>query len=196
MQRDYSPTYWFRIRRAEQLLALYRRDPASSHARQRVQERLCGGWSARRTAVSVWLKKDDLVFRTATIFAPTGQEIGQGAEPAGVLWLRLKLPGLAEDFLGEASPAAIGTLVYVAYETRRLYEEMGAKGKFHPLEVTALVEPGITATGMANPRRWPTPPARYSTSITPRCPRPNWSACASCSATLVGPAISASWKTA
>ena len=28
MQRDYSPTYWFRIRRAEQLLALYRRDPA------------------------------------------------------------------------------------------------------------------------------------------------------------------------
>jgi hypothetical protein len=25
--RDYSPTYWFRVKRAEQLLALYQRDP-------------------------------------------------------------------------------------------------------------------------------------------------------------------------
>ena len=29
MQRDYSPTYWFRVQRAEQLLALYQEDPAA-----------------------------------------------------------------------------------------------------------------------------------------------------------------------
>src|SRR5262249_26814416 len=29
MERDYSPTYWFRIKRAEQLLALYRRNPSA-----------------------------------------------------------------------------------------------------------------------------------------------------------------------
>src|SRR5262249_20596349 len=27
MQRDYSPTYWFRVQRAEQLLNLYKNDP-------------------------------------------------------------------------------------------------------------------------------------------------------------------------
>ena len=29
MQRDYSPTYWFRVDRTQPLLALYRRDPAA-----------------------------------------------------------------------------------------------------------------------------------------------------------------------
>ncbi len=28
MERDYSPTYWFRVMRAQELLDLYRRDPA------------------------------------------------------------------------------------------------------------------------------------------------------------------------
>jgi len=45
------------------------------------------------------------------------------------------------DYLSEASPSAIGTLAYIAFETRRLYDETGAKGPFQPLEVTALVEP-------------------------------------------------------
>src|SRR5581483_11429124 len=35
MQRDYSPTYYFRIMRAEQLLALYRKDPAAFQALSR-----------------------------------------------------------------------------------------------------------------------------------------------------------------
>ena len=38
--------------------------------------------------------------------------------------------------------SALGTLAYIAYETRRLFEDMKLKGqKFRPLEVTALVEP-------------------------------------------------------
>jgi len=35
MQRDYSPTYWFRVMRAQQLLALYRRDPRGFRAPRR-----------------------------------------------------------------------------------------------------------------------------------------------------------------
>src|ERR1017187_8803981 len=41
----------------------------------------------------------------------------------------------------EASPAAIGTLAYVAFETRRLYESLRPKPQsFQPLPVTSLVE--------------------------------------------------------
>src|SRR5580765_5126397 len=62
MQRDYSPTYWFRIRRAEQLLALYRRDPAefATLAQQYKSEFVANGGAPHR--LSVWLKRDDLVF--------------------------------------------------------------------------------------------------------------------------------------
>jgi hypothetical protein len=45
MQRDYSPTYWFRVMRAEQLLALWRRDPLAFEAladRYKSDFSLCG----------------------------------------------------------------------------------------------------------------------------------------------------------
>ena len=42
----------------------------------------------------------------------------------------------------QASPSAIGTLTYIAFETRRMFDELKPKGeKFVPLEVTALVRP-------------------------------------------------------
>ena len=53
----------------------------------------------------------------------------------------------APDFLNQesyfqASPSAVGTLSYIAFETRRLHEAMKPKGeKFVPLEVTSLVRP-------------------------------------------------------
>jgi hypothetical protein len=51
-------------------------------------------------------------------------------------------PILERERVDEASPAAIGTLAYIAYETRRLFDEMHPKDqKFQPLEVTSLVEP-------------------------------------------------------
>jgi len=49
------------------------------------------------------------------------------------------------------APAAIGTLAYIAFETRRLYEETGAKAAFHPLEVTSLVEPEDYARAKGHP---------------------------------------------
>jgi len=46
------------------------------------------------------------------------------------------------EYYSEASPSAIGTLTYIAFETRRLYEELKPKGeKFKPLNVSALVAP-------------------------------------------------------
>ena len=64
MQRDYSPTYYFRVRRAEQLLDLYRRDPAAFAAlhREYKSEFAAGPRAPHRLAV--WLRRDDLVFRT------------------------------------------------------------------------------------------------------------------------------------
>jgi hypothetical protein len=140
MQRDYSPTYWFRIRRAEQLLALYRRDPAefARLAREYKSEFVANRAPHR---LSVWLKKDDLVFRSGDdIRAALGQKLFKALNRPEFFGYALKLPP-ESDYLSEASPSAIGTLAYIAFETRRLYEEMHAKAAFRPLEVTALVEP-------------------------------------------------------
>jgi hypothetical protein len=87
------------------------------------------------------LKKDDLVFHSGDdIRAALGQKLVKALNRPGYLGYAVKLPA-DSDYLSEASPSAIGTLAYIAFETRRLYEETGAKGPFRPLEVTALVEP-------------------------------------------------------
>ena len=151
MQRDYSPTYWFRIRRAEQLLALYRRDPAEF-------ARMTQGYKSEFVTnaraphrLAVWLKKDDLVFRSGDdIRAALGQKLVKALKRPDYFGYAVKLPA-DSDYLSEASPSAIGTLAYIAFETRRLYEETGAKGPFRPLEVTALVEPEDYASQKGKP---------------------------------------------
>ena len=141
MQRDYSPTYWFRIRRAEQLLALYRSDPEEF---ERLAQEYKSDFVAHVRAphrLSVWLKKDDLVFRTEDdIRGAMGQKLVKALDRPDYFGYTVKLPA-DSDYRAEASPSAIGTLAYIAFETRRLYEEMGAKGPFQPLVVTSLVEP-------------------------------------------------------
>jgi hypothetical protein len=141
MQRDWSPTYWFRIRRAEQLLELYRRDP-DEFARM-VQEYKSQFVSNVRAPhrLSVWLKRDDLIYRSDDdIRANAGQHLARAFNQPEVFGFQLKLtPDQSE--LSQAAPSAIGTLAYIAFETRRLYHEMGAKAPFRPLEVTSLVEP-------------------------------------------------------
>jgi len=140
MQRDYSPTYWFRIRRAEQLLALYRTHPEEfARLAQSYKSQFVATRAPHR--LSVWLKKDDLVFRSDNdIRAAMGQKLVKALRRPDYFGYAVKLPA-DSDYLSEASPSAIGTLAYIAFETRRLYEEMGAKGPFRPLVVTSLVEP-------------------------------------------------------
>ena len=151
MQRDYSPTYWFRIRRAEQLLALYRRDPEefARLAQEYKSDFATNGRAPHR--LSVWLKKDDLVFRSSDdIRAALGQKLVKALNRPDYFGYAVKLPADA-DYLSEASPSAIGTLAYIAFETRRLYEQTGAKGPFRPLVVTALVEPEEYASQKGKP---------------------------------------------
>lgn len=146
MLRDFSPTYYFRIMRAEQLLALYRRDPDEfvSLAQQYRSEFVTAGRAPHR--LSVWLKRDDLVFRSCDdIRVDVGKRLVKALDWPQYFGYRLNvssdLPSNLEYF-SEASPSALGTLTYLAFETRRLHEEMNPRGeRFQPLLVTSLVEP-------------------------------------------------------
>jgi len=143
MQRDYSPTYWFRVMCAQQLLTLYRRDPeefAQTAAEYKSQFVTNNARAPHR--LSVWLKKDDLVFRSDDdIRADLGNKLVKALNRPEYFGYSLKLIS-DQAHLDEASPSALGTLAYISFETRRLFEEMNPKGhKFRPLEVTSLVEP-------------------------------------------------------
>jgi hypothetical protein len=150
MLRDYSPTYWFRVERAEQLLALYRRDPdAFVSLAEQYKSQFAGPNGRPNRAphrLSVWLKQDDLVFRSRDdIHGDMGNRLVKAFDRPDYFGYSLRIavddPSILEDF-SKASPAAIGTLTYIAFETRRLYEELGGnRQKFQPLGITSLVEP-------------------------------------------------------
>jgi len=151
MQRDYSPTYWFRVRCAERLLASYREDPQNFEALAedyKTQFAEANGNVPRRAPhrLSAWLKPGDLRFHNADeIRAGMGADLAKPPDRPEYFGYRLRIePDQPEDleYYSQASPAAIGTLMYIAFETRRLWEELKPKGEvFRPLEVTSLVEP-------------------------------------------------------
>ena len=143
MQRDYSPTYWFRIMRAQQLLALYRRDPQEfAQLATEYRSQFAAANTRAPHRLSVWLKKDDLVYRSDDdIRADLGTKLVKALNRPDYFGYSLKQVA-DRDYRAEASPSALGTLAYVAFETRRLFEAMNAKGqKFQPLIVASLVEP-------------------------------------------------------
>lgn len=152
MERDFSPTYWFRIMRAEQLLTMYQENPAEYrklfdeyryqvNPNQRAPHRL-----------SIWLKADDLAFQSCDdLKREQGRRLVRALENPRLFGFSLRKNGagaigeadlLNQEYYLQASPAAIGTLAYLAFETRRLHEAMRPKGeRFEPLEVTGLVKP-------------------------------------------------------
>ena len=146
MQRDYSPTYWFRVQKAQQLLDLYRRDPDSflSLSQQYKSDFVNGVRAPHR--LSVWLKREDMLYHNAAdIRAQAGTKLVKAFDRPEYFGYRLRLaPGPQGDpeYFSQASPSAVGTLTYIAFETRRLWEAMRPKNeKFKVLEVTSLVEP-------------------------------------------------------
>jgi hypothetical protein len=145
MQRDWSPTYYFRIMRAQQLLALYRKDPAAftSLAQEYRSEFASGPRAPHR--LSVWLKREDMLYRNPDdIRVNLGQRLVRALDRPEYLGYSLRImpdsPANLE-FWSQASPSALGALAYISYETRRLFEEMKPREKFQPLPVSALVEP-------------------------------------------------------
>jgi hypothetical protein len=148
MQRDFSPTYYFRVRRAEQLLAMYREDPAAftslaAQFRSELSEPMTSAGRAPHR-LAVWIRRDDLVFQTASAIDGDSQRLVLVPDRPAYLGFSLKL-GSA---YARATPAAVGTLAYVAFETRRMFEAMPhSKQDFEPIPVSALVLPSTYASG-------------------------------------------------
>jgi len=142
MQRDYSPTYWFRVKRAEQLLALYRSDPAAFreladdyqnpiHPQRRAGNRLM-----------IWLKSLDIFYRSAAdLRLASGKTLARVLDdPEFFGFSAPEIGGPDRELYLQDSPAAIGTLLYVAFETRRLFDDLKPRGeRFVPLQVAELV---------------------------------------------------------
>jgi len=152
MGRDYSPTYYFRIMRAEQLLELYKAD--SDAFRSLVEQYRNSGDPLRRAAtrLAAWLKPQDLQYHSCEdLKREEGKSLARVLDKPDFFGFQLRTSGVGaigswdlknQNYYLQASPSAIGTLTYIAYETRRLFDELKPKGeKFVPLEVTALVRP-------------------------------------------------------
>jgi hypothetical protein len=140
MQRDYSPTYWFRVMRAEQLLNLYQTD--RSAFRELVEEYRNPTNPARRAndRLMVWLKSEDTFYRTAGDLKKAEGLVKALDDPKLFGFTLAAKPSGDPDLYLQASPSAIGTLLYIAFETRRLFEQHKPKGEqFAPLEVVELV---------------------------------------------------------
>jgi hypothetical protein len=144
MQRDYSPTYYFRVKRAEELLNLYHTDP---DAFRELVEQYRNPNNPNRRAMDrlmIWLKSEDVFFKSLEDL-----KLASGKGLARVLddpkYFGFALPDFSDSPAGrelylQATPAAIGTLLYIAYETRRLFEAHKTKGEhFVPLPVIELV---------------------------------------------------------
>jgi len=138
MQRDYSPTYWFRVQRAEQLLNLYATDRA---AFTELAEQYRNPNNPERRAnnrLVIWLKSNEVFYRSLNdLKLASGKGLEQVFDDAPFFGFA---PPSAEDLYLQDSPAAIGTLLYIAFETRRLFEAHKPKGeRFVPLQVVEFV---------------------------------------------------------
>lgn len=162
MDRDYSPTYWFRVMRAEQLLRMYLDDP--TEFRDLAAEYKYSAAPAQRAPdrLSAWLKPQDLIYETGD-FIRNGEGGKLVNAPDAPEFLGYRADGRAlplghdenDNWRVKALPSTIGTLAYIAFETRRLYEALRPGETFVPLEATALVLPkaeGGSADGVHGAR--------------------------------------------
>jgi Transglycosylase SLT domain len=167
MKRDWSPTYYFRVARAEELLALYRTNRSDfgrllDECRNKVKPE-----NSAPYRFWAWLGPKDLIYEQCEdLIHDPGHKlvkaldrpdfygfllrkdgpgsIGEMEEKARIK-NRKKLEAYLEKHLKhkeyylQASASAIGALAYVTFETRRLFEAAYPKKKWAPLEVTALV---------------------------------------------------------
>jgi len=146
MQRDYSPTYYFRILCATQLLALYRTDPAAFAALAEANKSEFNPVGRAPHRLSVWLKRDDLIYHSDDdIRAEFGKRLAKPLDHPEFFGYALRFPGADaadREQLAAAAPATLGALIYIAFETRRLFAAVNAdQDAFRPLPVTALVAP-------------------------------------------------------
>ncbi len=143
MDRDFSPTYWFRVLRAMQLLAMYKENrhgflelveqyKFEPDPTQRAHDRL-----------ACWLRPKDLVYQSEDdLKREQGKSLVKAFDNPDFYGFAMRHSAVSQDHYMQASPAAVGTLTYIAFETRRLFEAMKPKDqKFVPLQVTSMVRP-------------------------------------------------------
>jgi hypothetical protein len=169
MDRDYSPTYWFRVMRAQQLLGMYKEDKSefmelADYYRYEPEPTVR---ASHRLAV--WLKSKDMLFQHADdIRNDGGKLLAKAFDDPEFFGFSLRKEGrdaiggfdlVNQSYYMAATPAAIGTLTYIAYETRRLHAAMNPRDEtFVPLEVTSLVRPCDSTQGFVGSN----PPANES----------------------------------
>jgi soluble lytic murein transglycosylase-like protein len=152
MERDYSPTYFFRISRAEQLLKLYQEDPTGFKTLFYQYRNQVDPTVRAPHRLSVWLRPEDLAFRTCDdLKREKGKSLVAAFEDAKYFGFGLRRTGPGSigeddpanrDLYFQAAPPTLGSIAYIAYETRRLFDAMKPKKEtWAPLEITALVEP-------------------------------------------------------
>ncbi|HYL39136.1 MAG TPA: transglycosylase SLT domain-containing protein [Bryobacteraceae bacterium] len=155
MQRDYSPTYWFRIQRAEQLLDLYGSDP---DAFRELADQYRNPINPKRRAndrLVVWLKDEESFYRSADdLKAASGKALARMLNDPQLFGV--SLPSGPEELYLQNSPPAIGTLLYLAFETHRLFDALKPKGeRFVPLQIVELVSttdrPAEAGTQLVDP---------------------------------------------
>jgi Transglycosylase SLT domain len=150
MLRDYSPTYYFRIRRAEQLLSLYKEDRDTFKDLFEIYKNPADPTKRANDRLAVWLKPQDVLYKSSEdLRREDGKSLARVDNKPAYFGFQLRMEGPGSigswdvanrEYYLRASPAAIGTLAYISFETRRLFDAMKPKGeKFEPLEVTALV---------------------------------------------------------
>jgi soluble lytic murein transglycosylase-like protein len=147
MLRDWSPTYYFRVMRAEQLVTLFQQDPDefevlfTAYRNQDKPEQRAGH------RLLVWLRSEDFFVQSANDLRVSRRNLVRLMDDPAYYGFEIDKSIGSDDrehqpYFWQASPSAAGTLLYIAYETRRLFDlDKPKHEKFVPLEVTDLVYP-------------------------------------------------------
>jgi hypothetical protein len=152
MDRDFSPTYFFRISRAEELLSLYKEEPEEFKKLYYAYRNQVDPAQRAPHRLSVWLRPEDLAYKNCEdLRRDKGKNLVDAFDNPKYFGFTLKRTGPGSigeddpsnrDLYLQATPSTIGSIAYLAYETRRMFELMKPKKEsWVPLEVTALVEP-------------------------------------------------------
>jgi Transglycosylase SLT domain len=147
MLRDWSPTYYFRVMRAEQLVTLYQQDPDEFEilfAAYRNEDKPDQRAGHR---LLVWLRSEDFSVQSADDLRVASRRLVRLMDDPAYYGFEVDKNIGSDDrthqqYFWQASPSAVGTLLYISYETRRLFDlDKPKHEKFVPLEVTDLVYP-------------------------------------------------------
>jgi hypothetical protein len=137
MERDGSPTYWFRVIRAEQLLDLYLKNRASFAARWKQHQNPDDPAQRFSSRPALWVRTayHSSPPRAARALPQLKRMAAQRPATLGIRWSE----GNEGQVSGAApSAAAVGMLLYLSYETKRLLSAVKPGADFVPLSLVSV----------------------------------------------------------